>query len=362
MLGATDATVTRFRDRGADVDLESGPTDGSARMARSIPEHRREPALTQSVAAVVMTFQRSDYLRVVLQSILTQDRPADEIVVVDNASSDDTAMMLQQEFGTVTHLRPSRNLGPAGSLKIGLSYACERGHRWAWIMQDDFAGKPEALRLLLQTADRLEDDRLGLLGCWFEPVSNHFRFNGALWRNRMVLQELPPVGSPPYLADIMVFKGILVPLAMVEEVGLPCAQYVIMNEEYEYCLRALGRGRRHYILPVPLLLPLEEEAPRGYPAWRGYYQARNRLAMILEHRSVGEFAWWALAQVKYIVAAVVGRDQAWERIRLRLLGAWHALRGVTGITLDQADGGKRLPAPFDVESATVTRNGGCAGA
>jgi GT2 family glycosyltransferase len=250
MLGATDATVTRFRDGGADVDLESGPTGGSARMARSIPERRREPALTQSVAAVV----------------------------------------------------------------------------------------------------------------WFEPVSNHFRFNGALWRNRMVLQELPPVGSPPYLADIMVFKGILVPLAMVEEVGLPRAQYVIMNEEYEYCLRALGRGRRHYILPVPLLLPLEEEAPRGYPAWRGYYQARNRLAMILEHRSVAEFAWWALAQVKYIVAAVVGRDQAWERIRLRLLGAWHALRGMTGITLDQADGGKRLPAPFDVESATVTRNGGCAGA
>jgi rhamnopyranosyl-N-acetylglucosaminyl-diphospho-decaprenol beta-1,3/1,4-galactofuranosyltransferase len=340
------------------VDLESGPVGGSARTARSMPEHQRAPALTQSVATVVMTFQRSDFLRRVLRSILAQDRPADEIVVVDNASTDDTATMLQEEFRTVTHLRPSRNLGPAGSLKIGLSYACERGHQWVWIMQDDFAAKPEALRLLLQAVDRLEDDRLGLLGCWFEPVSNHFTFNGALWRNRMVLQDLPPVGGPPYPADIMVFKGVLVPLAMVAEIGLPRAQYVIMNEEYEYCLRASRHGRRHYVLPQPLLLPLEEEAPSGYPAWRGYYQARNRLAMILEHRSPGELWWWALAQAKYIAAAILDRDQAWERIRLRMLGIWHALRGVTGITLDQADGGKRLPAPFDVESATVTRNRG----
>ena len=58
--------------------------------------------------------------------------------------------------------------------------------------------------------------------------------------------------------------------------------------------------------------------------------------MLIEHRSAGELWWWALAQAKFACAAVRRRRGAWEDISLRLLGAWHALRGVTGITIDPA--------------------------
>jgi glycosyltransferase involved in cell wall biosynthesis len=290
----------------------------------------------ETVASVVITYQRRDLLRVTLEGLLAQDRPVDEIVVIDNASTDGTAAMLERQFPTVTHLRMERNLGPAGALHVGLGYAFERGHRWAWTTSDDYVAKPEALRTLLDTAHRLGDDRLGLLACWFDRVSTHFFHNGALWKHRVVQQQWPPVGSPPYQADIMVFKGTLISLAMVPEVGLPLDRYFLMNEEYEYCLRAKRLGWRHWVLPVPLLRPLEPEPPGRYPPWRGYYQARNHLAMVLEHRSPREFGWWALAQAKYFLGAVRGGDRPWERIRLRLLGAWHALRGVSGKTLDPA--------------------------
>jgi rhamnopyranosyl-N-acetylglucosaminyl-diphospho-decaprenol beta-1,3/1,4-galactofuranosyltransferase len=289
-----------------------------------------------TVAAVVITYQRRDMLRVTLQGLLDQQRPVDEVVVIDNASSDGSAAVLAAEFPTVTHLRMERNLGPAGALHVGLGYAHQQGHRWGWTTSDDIVARPEALRTLLDTAERIGDPRLGLLGCWFEPVSTHFTFNGALWRNRMVLHDLPAVGSPPYRTDIMVFKGTLIALDMVPEVGLPHGHYFLMNEEYEYCLRASRHGRHHYVVPQPLLRPLEEEPPSGYPAWRGYYQARNQLAMILEHRSPGELWWWGLAQAKFVVAALRRRHEVWEDISLRLLGAWHALRGVTGITIDPA--------------------------
>jgi rhamnopyranosyl-N-acetylglucosaminyl-diphospho-decaprenol beta-1,3/1,4-galactofuranosyltransferase len=300
-------------------------------------EFPAEPEGGASVAAVVVTFQRRDLLRLTLRSLLDQERPPDELVVVDNASTDGTAELLEQEFPEVTHLRMRANLGPAGALAAGFDHARGRRHGWAWTVADDDVARPDALRVLLEAARRVGDQRLGILGCWFEAVGGgHWPFNGTLWKQRVVLQPLPPAGSPPYRTEIMVFRGTLLSLAMIPEIGLPRAEYFIMNEEYEYCLRALRKGWRHYVLPVPLIRALEAAPPARYPPWRGYYQTRNHLAMVLEHRSVGEFVWWAVAQVKFIVGAVRHGDRTGERIRLRILGAWHALRGVSGRTLDPA--------------------------
>jgi rhamnopyranosyl-N-acetylglucosaminyl-diphospho-decaprenol beta-1,3/1,4-galactofuranosyltransferase len=301
----------------------------------------------ETVAAVVITFQRRDMLRHTLEGLLAQERPVDEIVVIDNGTSDGTAAMLDEEFPAVTHLRMEENIGPAGALEVGLGYAAERGHRWAWTHSDDILAKPEALKTLLATAEQLDDDRLGLLCCWFDPVSTHYVHNGARWRHRVVQQQWPPVGSPPYPTDVMTFKGALISLRMVPEIGVPVGDYFLMMEEYEYCLRAIRAGFRHYALPVPLLVPLEDEPPGRYPPWRGYYQVRNHLAMVLDRRSPGELLWFAIVQGKYLVGAVRVGERVGERIRLRLLGAWHALRGVTGKTLDPAwwsAGGPRAPA------------------
>jgi GT2 family glycosyltransferase len=291
---------------------------------------------TETVCSVVITFQRRDMCRITLQHLLAQERPVDEILVIDNGTTDGTAAMLDEEFPTVTHMRMERNVGPAGALNVGLAYAHSRGHRWAWTTSDDYVAKPEALRTLLECAHGIGDPRLGLLACWFDRVSTHFFHNGALWKHRVVQQQWPPAGSPPYQADIMVFKGTLISLDLVPEIGLPLERYFLMNEEYEYCLRAKRHGRRHYVLPVALLRPLEPEPPGRYPPWRGYYQTRNHLAMALDHRSPLELLWWAVAQVKYLAGAVLSGDRVGQRLSLRLLGAWHGLRGVTGRTVDPA--------------------------
>ena len=291
---------------------------------------------TETVCAVVITFQRRDMLRRTLAGLRAQERPVDELVVVDNGTTDGTAAMLERDFPDVTHLRMEENIGPAGALEVGFDYAHRRGHRWAWTHSDDILAKPEALKTLLTAAEQLGDDRLGLLCCWFEPVSTHYRHNGALWKHRVVQQPWPPLGSPPYATDVMTFKGALISMAMVPEIGLPVGDYFLMMEEYEYCLRAIRAGFRHYALPVALLVPLEDEPPGRYPPWRGYYQVRNHLAMVLGRRSAPELLWFGIVQGKYLVGAVRGRERVGQRLRLRLLGGWHGLRGVTGKTIDPA--------------------------
>src|SRR4029453_17424230 len=219
-----------------------GPGGGAAqpgRRRRRRPPRRpgRGGVMTgETVAAVVITFQRRDMLRQTLEGLTGQERPVDEIGVIDNATTDGTAAMLAEEFPQVTHFRMEDNIGPAGALQVGFEYVHAKGHRWAWTHSDDVLPKPGALKTLVATPEQLGDDRLGLLCCWFEPLSTHYFHNGALWKGRGVPQPWPPVGSPPSPPDVMTFKGALISLARGPEIGLPGGQYFLMMEEYEYCL------------------------------------------------------------------------------------------------------------------------------
>jgi hypothetical protein len=56
--------------------------------------------------------------------------------------------------------------------------------------------------------------------------------------------------------------------------------------------------------------------------------------MAIDHRSPLEVAGWLYRQVKFIVAAAISLDRKGERIGLRLLGAWHGMRGRSGRTIE----------------------------
>jgi len=59
-----------------------------------------------TVCAVIPTYNRSALLAECLESVLHQTRPADEVIVVDNASTDGTGEMVAQKFaGRVIYVR-----------------------------------------------------------------------------------------------------------------------------------------------------------------------------------------------------------------------------------------------------------------
>ena len=51
----------------------------------------RDPLPPESVAVIIPTYNRSHYLRQAIGSVLAQTRPVDELIVVDDGSTDDTA-------------------------------------------------------------------------------------------------------------------------------------------------------------------------------------------------------------------------------------------------------------------------------
>jgi glycosyltransferase involved in cell wall biosynthesis len=103
-----------------------------------------------TVTAVVPTFNRARTLARALTSILEQTRVPDDIVVVDDASTDDTAAVLRQ-FPPVRVVHLERNGGAARARNEGVRHA--RGELVAFLDSDDVWLREKLARQLARFGD-----------------------------------------------------------------------------------------------------------------------------------------------------------------------------------------------------------------
>ena len=105
----------------------------------------------ETVAVVVVTFNRADLLVHMLDGLAAQTRPPDLVVVVDNASTDHTAEVLAARDDLPLHVvHHTENTGGAGGFHTGVREAFDRGADRMWLMDDDVVPAPDCLEVLLR--------------------------------------------------------------------------------------------------------------------------------------------------------------------------------------------------------------------
>ncbi|MGO2178857.1 glycosyltransferase, partial [Cellulosimicrobium funkei] len=106
------------------------------------------------VVAVVVAYARRDLLVEALDALAVQTRPVDAVLVVDNASPDDSAVVAATHGVAPTVLELARNTGGAGGFAVGLAHAVEEmAADLVWLMDDDTIPTPGALQELLAARD-----------------------------------------------------------------------------------------------------------------------------------------------------------------------------------------------------------------
>jgi rhamnopyranosyl-N-acetylglucosaminyl-diphospho-decaprenol beta-1,3/1,4-galactofuranosyltransferase len=203
-----------------------------------------------SVAAVVVTYNRKNYLAELLPTLLAQTRPLDAIYVVDNASTDGTDDFIETEYKdepAVQLLRLDTNSGGSGGFYAGVRQAFLDGHDWFWLMDDDVTALPDGLDGLLRLG--------GGAGCIH---GRRIDFHGGpfFWQPRM--NEL--LGVPlPYLRDPFakgnkvfvtnsgVFEGMLVNRDVVSRIGPPDPRFFITWDDAIYGMVASRETKVVYV-------------------------------------------------------------------------------------------------------------------
>lgn len=249
-------------------------------------------------AAVVVSFNRKELLRECLLSLTEQTRMLDEIIVVDNGSTDGAAEMVISEFPQVTVYQSERNLGGAGGFAWGVELAIQRGHSTAWLMDDDGNPEPDAFEKLTDVFEP-EHDQVSFAaslvtvshGTPNELNSPEFSDNEAsqLWAWQRHILAI----------DAATFVGVLINLDMARRTHLPIADFFIWGDDLEYTRRLTTLGYGVVVPTSQINHPVKPPAttPMGP---RLYFLVRNGLWRRKE--AVGGFAPWAGAVVEGLVA------------------------------------------------------------
>lgn len=202
--------------------------------------------IQNKTVAVVVTYNRKELLRQNLTALLSQEEYGTDIIVVDNASNDDTKRMVLNEFNVpqVIYRNTGANLGGAGGFQYGVREAMgnPRGYAYdyVWIMDDDTIPHSDSLRELM-IADKALDGKWGFLS------SVAYWTDGSVCRMNIQKKDIfRHIGQKEYINKISTIKmcsfvSLLVKTPVIREVGLPIGEYFIWTDDYEFTGRISKR-------------------------------------------------------------------------------------------------------------------------
>src|SRR4051794_23254732 len=107
----------------------------------------------QSVAVVVVTYNRLALLKECIDALKHQSRKPETIIIVNNASTDGTTEWLGTMKDIVVIDR-ALNEGSAGGFYFGMKYAADHDYDWIWVMDDDAAPQRNCLENMLAAFDQ----------------------------------------------------------------------------------------------------------------------------------------------------------------------------------------------------------------
>jgi len=219
-----------------------------------------------------------------LDNLLAQRRQPNQILVVNNASSDGTIEMLEQrDIPFITQ----ENLGSAGGWHRGIQHALDHGFDAVWLMDDD--GFPDAGALGLLEVALLPDIACAASVVVREDVSTHFVFPfpvldasdmPVIWgRVRKLvsmteLRDASPDGTYPFAHF---FNGSLVSMNAVRQVGNVDCNFFMNGDELDYLYRLRKAGKVISVLDAIHYHPNQSQRP--YTPAKVYYFVRNTLVL-----------------------------------------------------------------------------------
>ena len=126
------------------------------------PRSRRLHFPDHAVTTVLVSHDGAAWLSECTAALAAQTRPPQRVVAVDTGSTDDSVAMLAASLGESTVLTRPRTTGLGAAVQAGLDAfagapqppgVSADAKEWVWVLHDDCAPEPDALRCLLERAD-----------------------------------------------------------------------------------------------------------------------------------------------------------------------------------------------------------------
>lgn len=290
------------------------------------------------VCAVVVTYRPDpSTLNTLLASVAGQ---VGGVVVVDN-SSDAVARVAVDVAGYgATFLRQGRNNGLAHAQNVGLEWARGHGYKYVLLLDQDSTPGEGMVAALLNAFETLPG-RVAAVGPRFHDLREDrdapFVRVGFPLNQKLGCQRL----GQAIECDFLISSGTLIPLSVIDKIGLMDAGLFIDNVDLEWSFRARAMGYSLNGICAATMHHRLGDARRSLPFGLGrvvvhgpvrlYYMMRNRVKLYrLPHTPC---VWVAQdlprALMKFFLFSLLIGPRR-RNIRFMLRGIWDGIRGKFG--------------------------------
>ena len=245
----------------------------------------------EKIIAVVVTYNRLNCLKRVIESLKNQTKQLDRILVVNNGSTDGTAEYLNtlEDIQVVTQ----ENIGGSGGFWRGIKEASNFESDWIWCMDDDVYPRKDCLEKLLIANEknvgilcprRIQNNRVFYSECKKINLSNPFK---GLHLGELSDEDI--VQDKPVSIEGMVFEGPLIKQELVKSIGYPQKDLFIFYDDTDYSYRAIEAGYKVLYVPVAIMdneyfaKDITRETLVNSQRWKLWYHIRNTSFFVKKH-------------------------------------------------------------------------------
>jgi GT2 family glycosyltransferase len=299
------------------------------------------------VISIVNWNNAHDTLRC-LSCLRALDWPDARIVVVDNASRDDSIAQIQGADADILVVPSSENLGFSGGHELALQQAQALGADAIWLLNNDAQIEPQALRELVAAWQQHGDAIYGGLplrrrsdGTVVLNFPQKFlcetRRPRATGRDADVGWDAAWKQRPAHRVGAVVGSSLFLPLRLVHTHGWLDAAWFMHCEEIDYCYRLKESGVPSYLVPRSIIWHQGGGSHQHRPRVEDcihYYHTRNEIELARRHAG---FCTAMLIGARKLLRSLWVAHAFPSRARMILLGVRDAARRRMGKTLAPED-------------------------
>ena len=225
------------------------------------------------VSIVMLAWNRKDDVRESLQHIQEIDYSPLEVIVVDNASTDGTAEMVEDEFPSVRLIRMFKNIGIEA---YNIGFENSKG-KYIVIIDDDSFPAKNAIQRMVQVFE--EDEQLGVVAF---DVRNYYNYDEI----KNELEHTDETAEVKAVASgyLMSFNGAGVGIRrdLFKQIGYYPEEFFLYNNEMDCAFKIWDAGYR--IEFYSNIVSYHKYSPTNRASWRApFYYTRNSFWLAWKH-------------------------------------------------------------------------------
>ena len=293
------------------------------------------------VIAVILSWNNGTDIIGCVESLGKAKRVPDEILVVDNFSTDGSFEIITGKLSDKCRIiRTEENLGYPGGMQVGAEYSLTHGADMIWFLNNDTIVGADTLAELLAAVERNGIMNLYSPKILHQPEKDRPYFAGYFMDvERGEFVDMRNAPSPQYgaaptdlISDVVQGSCFLLPAQVMRKYGFMDCRYFAYFEEFDYSMRLARKGVKSFCVLSAVIHHKGEGSDdaecRSFH--REYYRVRNQIRFWRRccrwHQAARYIGRYAVKQIR------LGKRRGFrdDLTRARMRAVWHGLIGKSG--------------------------------